>query len=80
MHMFLFDEKRKLADRRIRDEGPPSGIRERRTLADRRQTDISEITLHEWTRHFLKYQERIVARGETHRAANAAEVKIRTRA
>ena len=78
--MFLFDEKRKLADRRISDEGPPSGIRERRTLADRRQTDISEITLHEWTRHFLKYQERIVSRSESHRAANAEDVKIRTRA
>ena len=78
--MFLFDEKRKLADRRIRDESPSSSIRERRTVADRRQTDISEITLHEWTRHFLKYQERIIARTEPHSAANAEEVKIRTRA
>lgn len=78
--MFLFDEKRKLADRRISNEGPPPGIRERRTLADRRETEISEITLHEWTRHFLKYQERVVARTEPHRAANAAQVKIRTSA
>ena len=78
--MFLFDEKRKLSDRRIRDENPSSSIRERRTVADRRQTDISEITLHEWTRHFLKYQERIVARSEPHRAANTEEVTIGTRA
>ncbi len=78
--MFLFDEKRKPGYRRIRDECPPSSIRERRTVADRRQTDISEITLHEWTRHFLKYQERIVAKSEPHRAANSTEVTIRTRA
>lgn len=70
--MFLFDEKRKLADRRIRDEGPPPGTRERRTLADRRQTEIAEITLHEWTRYFLKYQQHIVAKSESPRAANSA--------
>lgn len=55
--MFLFDEKRKLTERRGSNDGPPAGCRERRNAENRRQTEIAEITLHEWARHFVKFQE-----------------------
>ena len=69
--MFLFDEKRELADRRIGDKGPPTGNRERRVETDRRQTKMAEITFHEWTACFVKYQERAAAR----RASGAASAQ-----
>jgi hypothetical protein len=54
--MSLFDEKRDLNDRRKRNDGPPPGTHERRSKKDRRQTAISEISLHEWARYFLKFE------------------------
>ena len=74
--MFLFDEKRELADRRISDKGPPAGNRERRVETDRRQTKMTEITFHEWTSCFVKYQERAAAR----RATGAASARSRPHA
>lgn len=79
--MFLFDEKRKQSDRRTRDDGPPEGCRERRSANDRRQTVIAEITLQEWTRYFLKFQETGLARHHLpDNAANAPATKIKTTA
>lgn len=76
--MFLFDEKRKQADRRIRDDGPPAGCRERRSLGDRRQVVIAEISLQEWTRHFLKFQETsLPKRHLPNNAANASAAKVK---
>jgi hypothetical protein len=67
--MSLFKEKRKSSDRRVRDDGPPPGCRERRVKKrDRRQTVISEISFHEWTRYFLRYKKH---------AAVKTEIKIR---
>lgn len=68
--MFLFNEKRNLTERRNRDNGPPSGCRERRVHEDRRQTKIAEITFHEWTAHFLRYRERVRARVMAAKAAD----------
>jgi hypothetical protein len=63
--MSLFEEKRKLGDRRVRDDGPPPGCRERRVKKrDRRQTEISEISFHEWTRYFLRYKKHVAAKAE----------------
>ena len=77
--MFLFDEKRQQSDRRIRDDGPPAGCRERRSLGDRRQTIIAEISLQEWTRHFLKFRETIPSRHHLpNTAANEAHAKAKT--
>lgn len=56
--MSLFDEKRKLAERRNGMAGPPMGCRERRVHEDRRQTKIAEISFREWTAHFLRFRER----------------------
>jgi hypothetical protein len=56
--MPLFNEKRKPSDRRVRNDGPPPGCRERRSKRDRRQTVISEISFHEWTRYFLRFKNR----------------------
>ena len=78
--MFLFEEKRKQPDRRIRNEGPPAGCRERRVQEDRRQTDIAEITLHEWTRQFLKYQQHAVTKAHAGHSANAANALAKSRA
>jgi len=66
--MFLFDEKRELSKRRTRDDGPPAGCRERRNTEDRRQTEIAEISLREWTRYFLKYQEYVAASASSRNA------------
>lgn len=54
--MTLFAEKRKLTDRRIHDDGPPSSQRERRQMADRRQVTIAEIPLSVWVAHVLRFQ------------------------
>lgn len=79
--MFLFDEKRTQTDRRIRDDGPPVGCRERRSRSDRRQTIIAEITLQEWTRYFLKFQETVLSRHYlAGNAANAPAAKVKTTA
>ena len=78
--MFLFDEKRKQGDRRVNDQGPPAGCRERRSADERRQTEMAEISFHEWTRHFLKYQERALSRNLLQKAANAPAVMIKSRA
>jgi hypothetical protein len=60
--MSLFDEKRKSVDRRVRNDGPPPGCRERRSKRDRRQTEISEISFHEWTRYLLRFKKRAAAK------------------
>ncbi len=79
--MFLFDEKRQRSDRRIRDDGPPAGCRERRSLGDRRQTVIAEITLQEWTRYFLKFQETCLPKHHLpDTAANAPAAKVKSTA
>jgi hypothetical protein len=56
--MSMFDEKRKLSDRRISNQGPPFARRERRTEDNRRQTLIAEISFHEWAAHFVKFLQR----------------------
>lgn len=71
--MLLFDEKRKLKERRNGDQGPPRGCRERRADENRRQTSIAEISFHEWTWHFLRFRERARARAAAKAAAKAAE-------
>lgn len=63
--MSLFDEKRKLADRRAQDDGPPSGYRERRHKLNRRQIEIAEITFHEWIKHFLGFRKKAAAKSRT---------------
>jgi hypothetical protein len=64
--MSLFEEKRsKSNDRRVRNDGPPPGCRERRSKRDRRQTVISEISFHEWTRYFLRFKSRAMAKIES---------------
>jgi hypothetical protein len=63
--MSLFEEKRKSNDRRARDDGPPAGCRERRVKRDRRQTVISEISFHEWTRYFLRFKNHAMAKAES---------------
>jgi hypothetical protein len=68
--MSLFDEKRDLSDRRKRNVGPPSGQRERRIKKDRRQTAITEISLHDWAQYFLKFEKRAKAKAA---AATATE-------
>ena len=37
-----------MSDRRIQDFGPPSGCAERRRIADRRKTEVSEATYEEF--------------------------------
>ena len=56
--MSMFDEKRKRSDRRISNQGPSFARRERRTADDRRQTQIAEISFHEWAAHFVKFLRR----------------------
>jgi hypothetical protein len=73
--MSLFEEKRKSNDRRVRNDGPPPGCRERRGKRDRRQTEISEISFHEWTRYLLRFQKRAAVKAaavSTKTAANQA--------
>ncbi len=77
--MFLFDEKRETADRRVSDVGPPAGCRERRVVSDRRQMKIAEISFHEWTSHFLKFQERGVGNTDIPSAANSPDALIKSR-
>ncbi len=79
--MFLFDEKRQRSERRTKDDGPPAGCRERRIAGDRRQTVIAEISLQEWTRYFLKFQEMALPKHHLQdNAANAPATKIKTTA
>jgi hypothetical protein len=73
--MSLFDEKRKMTDRRQRDDGPPPGCRERRSKKDRRQTSISEISFHEWTRHLLRFKKRVAVKAAARQAAAEAELE-----
>ena len=76
----LFEEKRAVAERRVGNDGPPPGNRERRAGKDRRQTRIEEITFHEWTHHLLrfrKYVERKKMR-EAEQAARPAEAAPRS--
>jgi hypothetical protein len=70
--MSLFEEKRRMTDRRQRDDGPPLGSRERRGKRDRRQTAIYEISFHEWTRHFLRFKKRAMAKAEARQTAGEA--------
>ena len=37
-----------MSDRRIQDFGPPSGCADRRRIADRRKTEVSEATYEEF--------------------------------
>jgi hypothetical protein len=62
--MSLFEEKRRSNDRRVRNDGPPPECRERRSKRDRRQTVISEISFHEWTRYFLRFKKRASVKAE----------------
>lgn len=71
----LFEEKRKMSDRRQRDDGPPLGCRERRGKRDRRQTAISEISFQEWTRYLLRFKKRAMEKAE---ARQMAAVKPRS--
>jgi hypothetical protein len=54
--MSLFDEKREKKERRKRSDGPPPGFPERRVKKDRRQTKITEISFHEWTRYLINFK------------------------
>ena len=76
--MFLFDEKRKLKDRRVADTGAPAGCRERRTEADRRQTKISEISFSEWASHLVEFRKHATDREAVSRAGNSPEVSRTT--
>jgi hypothetical protein len=75
--MSLFDEKRGAPDRRARNDGPPPGSRERRSRKDRRQTRISEISFHEWTRYFLRYKKHIAEKTATGRVVKGTESETR---
>jgi hypothetical protein len=70
--MPIYDEKRNKTDRRVRDDGPPSGCRERRNKRDRRQTEISEISFHEWTHYLLRFKKRAIAKAAAKQAAQVA--------
>jgi len=59
--MSLFDEKRKLNDRRNRNDGPPLGIKQRRGESERRQTEIAEIPFSEWASHLVVFRKRAFA-------------------
>ncbi|MFB0934306.1 MAG: hypothetical protein QMB52_00915 [Propionivibrio sp.] len=72
--MFLFEEKRKLKDRRVADTGAPAGCRERRVEADRRQTKISEISFSEWASHLVEFRKHATARDAVSKAGNSPEV------
>jgi len=77
--MALINEKRKGAERRFRNDGPPPGREERRVALERRQTDIAEISFIEWASHFAKYQGKAVSEAEATVATRAAEVLSRAR-
>lgn len=72
--MFLFEEKRKLKDRRIADEGVPAGRRERRVEADRRQTKISEISFSEWASHLVEFRKHATAREAVSKVGSSPDV------
>ncbi|MDR2111670.1 MAG: hypothetical protein LBQ62_00965 [Candidatus Accumulibacter sp.] len=75
--MTLFDEKRKSTDRRVKDDGPPPGYRERRVKKDRRQTEIAEISFHDWTLYLLKFKKRAAAKAAARQAAETTKVAAR---
>jgi len=77
--MSLIDEKRKGAERRFRNDGPPRGREERRMKTERRQTEMAEISFIEWATHFAKYQGKAVAEAEATIAARASDVLARAR-
>lgn len=74
--MPLFDEKRNLNDRRKRDVGPPAGSRDRRIKKERRQTAISEISFHEWTRYFLNFKKRAELKAAKRQTAETMKTAI----
>ena len=71
--MFLFDEKRKLNERRVADQGAPDGRRDRRGEEDRRQTWISEISFSEWASHLAAFRKRALARQTLSRGTTASD-------
>jgi hypothetical protein len=71
--MPLFEEKRRRTDRRVRNDGPPPGCRERRIKRDRRQTEMHEISFHEWTKYLIRFKERAARKAAARKAAEAAE-------
>ncbi len=73
----MFDEKRKLSDRRISNLGPAFARRERRTEDNRRQTLIAEISFHEWAAHFVKFLRQKAPGTDARGAANAASATRR---
>ena len=77
--MSLIDEKRKGAERRSRNDGPPRGLGERRIPQERRQTEMAEISYLEWASYFAKYQGQALSEAEATTAARAAEVFSRAR-
>jgi hypothetical protein len=76
--MFLFDEKRALTDRRVSNDGPPLGSRERRVAHDRRQMNMAEIPFNEWAIELMKYQKRSVTHSNSKYAVNAPKLNIRS--
>lgn len=45
------NDKRRVRDRRARDQGPPEGWRERRKSVERRLPEVEEIPFSEWLAH-----------------------------
>ncbi len=76
--MFLFDEKRKLNERRMADRGAPAGRRERRAAEDRRQTSISEIPFSEWASHLVEFRKHAMARKSGPKAPNSTDASKTT--
>ncbi|MDR0576165.1 MAG: hypothetical protein LBI87_01160 [Candidatus Accumulibacter sp.] len=73
--MPLFDEKRKSLDRRVWNDGPLPGNRERRSKKDRRQTQISEITFHEWALHLLRFKKYFATRAATRKKSEETKTR-----
>ena len=48
-------ERRRMADRRRSDSGPPSGCSERRIGVDRRSLHVSNIQIEEWVEAMSNY-------------------------
>ena len=44
-------EKRSGSDRRVTENGPPNGWRDRRRTVERRLPDVAEIPFSEWLAH-----------------------------
>lgn len=54
-------EKRTGSDRRLREGTPLRLGIERRKVAERRQTSVSEISYFEWASHFVRFHGRVLA-------------------